>query len=108
MAGLLTTDTDRPAEWVKAGQALQRILLTASTYGAAVALHSQPLELPWLREFVRTELTDGAYPHLVLRIGLVTQVAVSVRRDPADVLFPAGASCPPHPFLSHDPSAGRS
>jgi len=90
VAALLTTAADHPADWVNAGQALQRILLTASTCGAAVALHSQPLELPWLREFVRTELSDVAYPHLVLRIGLVTQVAVSVRRDPADVLFPAG------------------
>jgi hypothetical protein len=33
---------------------------------------------------------DGACPHLVLRIGLVAQVAVSARRDPGDVLFPAG------------------
>ena len=90
VAGLLTTTADRPADWVNAGQALQRMLLTASTCGAAVALHSQPLELPWLREFIRTQLSDGACPHLVLRIGLVTQVAVSVRRDPGDVLFPAG------------------
>ena len=72
VAGLLTTTADRPADWVNAGQALQRILLTASTCGAAVALHSQPLELPWLREFIRTQLSDGACPHLVLRIGLVT------------------------------------
>jgi len=90
VAGLLTTTADRPADWVNAGQALQRILLTASGCGAAVALHSQPLELPWLREFIRTQLSDDACPHLVLRIGLVTQVAVSVRRDPGDVLFSAG------------------
>ncbi len=90
MAGLLTTAADRPADWVHAGQALQRILLTASVCGAAVALHSQPLELPWLREFLRTQLGDGACPHLVFRIGLVTQVAVSVRRGPGDVLFPGG------------------
>jgi len=90
VAGLLTTTADRPADWVNAGQALQRMLLTASTCGAAVALHSQPLELPWLREFIRTQLSDSACPHLVLRIGLVTQVAVSVRRDPGDVLFPIG------------------
>jgi hypothetical protein len=90
VAGLLTTTGDSPADWVRAGQALQRILLTASVCGAAVALHSQPLELPWLREFLRTQLSDGACPHLVLRIGLVTQVAVSVRRDPRDVLFPTG------------------
>jgi hypothetical protein len=57
---------------------------------AAVALDSQPLELPWLRGVLRTQLSDAACPHLVLRIGLVTQVALSVRRDPGDVLFPAG------------------
>jgi hypothetical protein len=90
VAGLLTTTGDSPADWVHTGQALQRILLTASLCGAAVALHSQPLELPWLREFLRTQLSDGACPHLVLRIGMVTQVAVSVRRDPDEVLFPAG------------------
>jgi hypothetical protein len=90
VAGLLTTAADRPADWVNAGQALQRIMLTAGICGAAVALHSEPLELPWLREFIRTELSDGTCPHLVLRVGLVTQVAVSVRRDPGDVLFATG------------------
>ena len=90
VVGLLTTAADRQVDWVNAGQALQRILLTASTCGAAVALHSQPVELPWLREFIRTQLSDGAYPHLVLRIGMVTQAAVSVRRDPDDVLLSSG------------------
>jgi hypothetical protein len=85
--GLLTTAADRRVDWVNAGQALQRILLTASAFGAAVALHSQPAELPWLREFIRTQLSDGAYPHLVLRIGMVVQAAASVRRDPDDVLL---------------------
>ena len=37
------------------------------------------------------ELSDGAYPHLVLRIGVVTQMAVSVRRDPGHVLFVPGS-----------------
>jgi hypothetical protein len=90
VVGVLTTAADRRVDWVNAGQALQRILLTASTCGAAVALHSQPAELPWLREFIRTRLSDGAYPHLVLRIGLVTQAVVSVRRDPDDVMFSSG------------------
>ena len=90
VAGLLTTTADRPADWVSAGQALQRVLLTATACGAAVALHSQPLELPWLREFIRTQLSDGAYPQLVLRIGMVAQVSVSVRRDLDDVLFASG------------------
>jgi hypothetical protein len=92
VVGLLTTGTDCPADWVNVGQALQRIMLTAGACGAAIALHSQPLELGWLREFIRTQLSDDAYPHLVLRIGLVTQVAVSVRREPANVLFSSGGA----------------
>jgi hypothetical protein len=91
VVAVLTTGQDGPADWVNAGQALQRILLTTAAYGAAVALHSQPLELPWLRESLRTQLSDGAYPQIVLRLGMVTQVATSVRRDLADVLYD------PHP-----------
>lgn len=90
VVGLLTTAADRRVDWVNAGQALQRILLTASACGAAVALHSQPAELPWLREFIRMQLTDDAYPQLVLRIGMVIQSAVSVRRDPDEVLLSSG------------------
>ncbi|HEV2452014.1 MAG TPA: nitroreductase family protein [Streptosporangiaceae bacterium] len=86
VAGLLTTTRDRPADWVNAGQALQRILLTASARGIAAALHTQPFELRWLREAIRTELAHGAYPHLVLRLGAVVQATASVRRPPDDVL----------------------
>ena len=53
---------------------------------SAAALHTQPLELGWLRESIRTGLSDGAYPQLVLRLGMVSQAAVSVRRLPGDVL----------------------
>jgi hypothetical protein len=92
VVGLLTTAQDRPADWVDAGQALQRILLTASSYGAAAALHTQPLELDWLREAIRTQLTDGACPQLVLRFGTVIQALASVRRPPEDVLLVTGAN----------------
>jgi len=87
VVALLTTNHDTPADWVNAGQGLQRVLLTATAHGAATALHTQPLELPWLREALRTQLCDGAFPQFILRFGMVTQVATSVRRDLADVLF---------------------
>jgi hypothetical protein len=90
VVALLIMAADRPADWVNTGHALQRILLTASACGVAVALHNKPTELPLLREFIRTKLTGGAYPHLALRIGMVTQAAVSVRRHPDDVLFSSG------------------
>lgn len=90
VAALLTTAHDRPVDWINAGQALQRVLLTASAFGAAAALHTQPLELGGLRESIRTQLSDGAYPQLVLRFGLVIQAAASVRRPPDDVLSASG------------------
>jgi len=88
---LLTTAGDSAADWVNAGQALQRVLLTASMSGVAAALHSQPTELSWLREFIRMELANRSYPQLVLRLGAVIQTAVSVRRSPTDVLLAPGA-----------------
>jgi len=103
---LLTTAADGPADWVNAGQALQRILLTATSRGVAAALHSQPVEVSWLRDAIRAQLDDGSYPQLVLRLGTVIQDAVSVRRPAASVLttrhppqdsvlIPAAASGPP-------------
>jgi hypothetical protein len=83
---LLTTGADDPEDWVRAGQALQRVLLTCATCGVAAALHSQPLELGWLRELVRGQVSDDGFPQLILRLGMVIQTAVSVRRLPADVL----------------------
>lgn len=83
---VLTTGADGPEDWVRAGQALQRVLLTCATCGVAAALHSQPLEFGWLRELVRCQVADGAFPQLILRLGLVIQTAISVRRPPAEVL----------------------
>lgn len=87
VAALLTMDADSPADWIGAGQALQRILLTANACGIAAALHTQPLELGWIREFIRTQLSHAAYPQLVLRLGAVIQASASIRRPPEDVMF---------------------
>jgi nitroreductase len=84
---LLTTPTDSLADWVHAGLALQRVLLTATAAGVAAALYSQPVELDWLRQILRAQLGDGSYPQLVLRLGLVPQTEVSVRRELKSVLF---------------------
>jgi len=87
---LLATTADRPVDWVNAGQALQRALLTCAACGVTAALHSQPIERARLREFIRTQLCGGSHPQLVLRLGTAVQTAVSVRRPPASVLFAGG------------------
>jgi nitroreductase len=84
--GLLTTSVDHLVDWIHAGQALQRVLLLASSCNVAAALHSQPLEIPLLRDFVRVHLSGRAYPQMVLRLGATTERAVSVRR-PAEFVM---------------------
>jgi len=87
VVALLTTRGDTSADWVNAGQALQRVMLTATTCGAAVALHSQPLEFPHLRAFIRGQFNGRAYPQMVLRLGATAERSVSVRRPVGDVLI---------------------
>jgi hypothetical protein len=84
---ILATSVDEPTDWVRAGQALQRVLLCASSYGVAAALHSQPLELTTLREFIRVELSGRAYPQMVLRLGATSQTTASIRRPVDEVLL---------------------
>jgi hypothetical protein len=87
VVAVLSTTGDRPEDWVGAGQALQRVMLSATNCGLAVALHSQPLEVPQLRDFVRVQFCDGADPQMLIRFGVTDQTAISVRRPVDDVLF---------------------
>ena len=85
---LLATSANEPADWVAAGQALQRVLLRATTCGVAAALHSQPLEVPQLRDFIRFQLAARAHPQLIIRLGVTSQAApASIRRPIGDVLL---------------------
>ncbi|GGM32215.1 MULTISPECIES: Acg family FMN-binding oxidoreductase [Micromonospora] len=54
---------------VVAGQALQRVLLTATDAGLAVSLLSQPIEVPAAREALRLSLGRFGTPQMVLRVG---------------------------------------
>ena len=84
---VLTTRADQPEDWVRAGQALQRVLLAASSCGVSAALHSQPLEIGDLRDFVSTALCEGTYPQMVARLGCTGQASASVRRSVDEVLL---------------------
>ncbi len=101
VACLLTTTQDRPADWVAAGQALQRLLLTGACCGVAAAMHSQPLELAEPRELIRSRLCEGDYPQLMLRLGTVTQTAVS-RRRPVDAVLRRAADNPSSGYSGPD------
>jgi nitroreductase len=80
---LLSTKADTPQQWLRAGQALERVLLTATVRGLATTPLTQPLELPRLRKL----LTDGTgVPQVILRIGYGPATAASPRRPLSDVV----------------------
>jgi hypothetical protein len=81
---LLATTADEPADWVSAGQALQSVLLTSAAWGVAAALHSQPFEVGWGRDLIRSR--PGLCPQLLLRLGTTIQAGPGVRRPPGSVL----------------------
>lgn len=70
VAAVLTTPGDERADWIHAGQALQRVLLLASSYHVGVAMEATPLQFGQLRAFIGSELVRGDIPQMVLRFGL--------------------------------------
>jgi hypothetical protein len=69
VVAVLATKDDRPADWLLAGQALQRLLLHAAAHHVSAAFHTQPLALPDYRRRIQADVTGGAYPQLLLRLG---------------------------------------
>jgi hypothetical protein len=84
---LLFTPGDTPADWRRAGAALQRLLLTASLRGLAATPLSQLSEITALRALL-TDTATGQLVQTVLRIGYPTMsVLPTPRRELADVLL---------------------
>ncbi|MFW6689475.1 Acg family FMN-binding oxidoreductase [Streptomyces sp. MAR4 CNX-425] len=88
---LLGTPRDTPADWLRAGQALERVLLTATRAGLVASLTSQALEWDDLRALVRDPLTAVGQVQMVLRIGYGPEGPVSPRRPVAEVLEIVGS-----------------
>ena len=73
------------ASWLRAGQALQRVLLTATARGIAASPLTQPLETAdaWL---VRDPRSGHEQPQMVLRVGYGLPVPATPRRPVSQVL----------------------
>jgi hypothetical protein len=67
---VLYGDGDEPRDWLRAGEALSELWLSATELGAGVLPLSSPIELDFTRPALRRMLGDTGYPHLVLRLGL--------------------------------------
>lgn len=88
---VLSTDGDDRADWLLAGQALQRVLLTATWQNLSTTPISQPVEVPELRRRLLGPAT-GWHAQMVLRVGYGRTPAASPRRRLTDVLLPQPGS----------------
>lgn len=86
---VLGTDGDRPSDWLRAGQALARILLRARAEGVAASFLNQPIEVAELRPRVGDAVGARGYPQLLLRLGHHDSAVKPTPRRPAEaVLLP--------------------
>jgi len=84
---VLSTAHDRRTDWLRAGQALERVLLVATVYGLKASLLHQALEWPDLRERLLTTPDErGAHAQMVIRLGYGPEGPDSPRRTAAQAL----------------------
>ena len=83
---LLGTADDAPEDWLKAGQALQRVLLRATLDGLSTSLMSQPLEWPDLRSMARDPVSAMGFVQMVIRLGYGPEGRATPRRPVSEVL----------------------
>ncbi|GAA1256733.1 nitroreductase [Sphaerisporangium rubeum] len=81
---VLTTPGDGPADWLRAGQALQRVLLTATVHGLSASFLNQPLDLRDMRGRTDPRHRRG-HPQMIIRLGYGPAVPRAPRRPAADL-----------------------
>ncbi len=83
---MLATETDTPLDWLRAGQALERVLLTATRYGVAASFLTQPFELQDRHAAGFHLPAWREHPQMVMRFGYGPPVAGAPREAYPDVV----------------------
>lgn len=89
---VLGTQHDDADSWIRAGQALERVLLTATSHGIDASYLNQPIEVDELRPRVASLTGRGGQPQLLIRMGNGAPRVPTPRRDASEVLLEDGAS----------------
>jgi len=84
---VLSTRHDSRADWLRAGQALERVLLEATAQGLSTSLLNQAIEHDELRWLINDPLGPWWSPQAIIRVGYGPPVPPTPRRPIADVLL---------------------
>ena len=83
---LLYTANDSPRSWLAAGQALERVLLTATLRRVQATPMTQPLELPGLRTLF-DDSAGSRVAQVILRLGYAPPSVATPRRPVSELLL---------------------
>lgn len=90
MLACLGTMRDTALDWLNAGQALQRVLLTATAHGFHTSFLNQPVEVARLRPALAALGDHVGHPQILLRIGH-GGATIHTPRRPVDEVLVSGA-----------------
>ncbi|ASR36501.1 nitroreductase [Prauserella marina] len=85
LVGVLTTTGDTRRHTLRAGQAMERVLLTATAAGLNASFLAQPIEIGSVREELRSMLGEHEFPQTVLRFGFGYPGGLTPRRTVDEV-----------------------
>lgn len=83
---LLVTTSDEPLAWLRAGETVERLLLELTRQGWAASPVTQAIEVPTTRARLRSALTGGAHPQMLLRTGHAAATTATPRRRRGEVV----------------------
>ena len=85
---VLVTRGDSRADWLRAGQALHRLLAHAAASWVFASLYTQPLEAAAIRALIQDRLALPGHPQILLQLGPAQTAQSTARRPPADLMEP--------------------
>ena len=88
VTAVLLTPGDGRADWLRAGQALHRLLLHAASNWVFASLYTQPLEASATRALIRERLRLPGVPQMLLQLGHAHIAPITARRPPDELADP--------------------
>ncbi|WP_435133441.1 Acg family FMN-binding oxidoreductase [Actinacidiphila sp. bgisy144] len=88
VVGVLSTRQDEPADWLRAGQGLEHVLLLATAHDLRASLLHQALEWRELRWALNDPHGGIGHVQMLMRLGYGPQSPPTSRRPARDVLAP--------------------
>lgn len=86
---VIGTDDDTPLDWLRAGQALEAVLLRARTENVWASFLNQAIEVPETRAGLSACIDRSGFPQILLRLGFSDEVPPTPRRAVSQVLMGA-------------------